>query len=328
MDRWLKGDRGVDTGPVFEWLTDTDGKWHSAESFPLAAARPAARHGLGQPHPLAWLLPHGWRPADRRQPRRECLRARPPHRGGHARRDRRAAAPAHLHRHGGPRPDPPLRTARRHRRESRGRQPGRARSRDPRRPAARVGASARADRRPAGEGRTAEAADRGRYDGVLPAAEQRDGGVVERVGVGSHRGRLGHARAAGVPGPGPAARPARATRPAAGARRPRGLPRRSGAAGSPEGPALDRRRAVASLRRRHPLEARPAQDPPPAARRPLPGAGRGHGPLRTPGRGRSAARGSAADEDLGGRRRAHRGRRGGRRGAAPSGATSRCCTAR
>ena len=116
---------------------------------PAAAERPAARHGLGQPHPLARLLPHGWRPADRRQPRRECLRTRPPRRGGHARRDRRAAAPAHLHRHGGPRPDPPLRTARRHRRESRGGQPGRARPGDPRRPRS-TNWSCRSSRSPSG----------------------------------------------------------------------------------------------------------------------------------------------------------------------------------
>ena len=49
MDRWLKGDRSVDTGPVFEWLTDTDGKWHSAESFPLPQRAPLRGTGLRQP---------------------------------------------------------------------------------------------------------------------------------------------------------------------------------------------------------------------------------------------------------------------------------------
>ena len=47
MDRWLKGDRGVDTGPVFEWLTDTDGKWHSAELFPLPQSAPLRGTGSG-----------------------------------------------------------------------------------------------------------------------------------------------------------------------------------------------------------------------------------------------------------------------------------------
>jgi len=31
----LKGDRSTNTGPPFEWLTDDDGRWHSAEMFPL-----------------------------------------------------------------------------------------------------------------------------------------------------------------------------------------------------------------------------------------------------------------------------------------------------
>jgi ABC-2 type transport system ATP-binding protein len=47
MDRWLKGDRSVDTGPVFEWLTDTDGKWHSAELFPLPEGTPLRATGSG-----------------------------------------------------------------------------------------------------------------------------------------------------------------------------------------------------------------------------------------------------------------------------------------
>jgi hypothetical protein len=47
MDRWLKRDRSVDTGPVFEWLTDTDGKWHSAEAFPLPAGDPLRAGGSG-----------------------------------------------------------------------------------------------------------------------------------------------------------------------------------------------------------------------------------------------------------------------------------------
>ena len=47
MNRWLKGDTSVDTGPVFEWLTDTDGKWHSADVFPLPARVPFLASGEG-----------------------------------------------------------------------------------------------------------------------------------------------------------------------------------------------------------------------------------------------------------------------------------------
>lgn len=33
--RYLKNDTSVDTGPVFEWVTDTDGSWYESEVFPL-----------------------------------------------------------------------------------------------------------------------------------------------------------------------------------------------------------------------------------------------------------------------------------------------------
>ena len=47
MNRWVKRDAGVDTGPVFEWLTDTDGMWRSAETFPLPSREPFRATGSG-----------------------------------------------------------------------------------------------------------------------------------------------------------------------------------------------------------------------------------------------------------------------------------------
>lgn len=37
LDRWLRGDAAVDTGPAFEWQAD-DGAWRSGPDFPLAPA--------------------------------------------------------------------------------------------------------------------------------------------------------------------------------------------------------------------------------------------------------------------------------------------------
>lgn len=46
MDRWLKGDARVDTGPLFEWASD-DGVARHADDFPLAAADPIIARGSG-----------------------------------------------------------------------------------------------------------------------------------------------------------------------------------------------------------------------------------------------------------------------------------------
>ena len=37
LDRYLKGDTSVDTGPRFEWLAE-DGAWRSAADYPLKSA--------------------------------------------------------------------------------------------------------------------------------------------------------------------------------------------------------------------------------------------------------------------------------------------------
>ena len=81
MDRWLKRDRGVDTGPVFEWLTDTDGKWHSAEVFPLPEREPLRASGSGSLAISPGAYPTGGGQADRRLPRpraRSSSTCRPP----------------------------------------------------------------------------------------------------------------------------------------------------------------------------------------------------------------------------------------------------------
>ena len=45
--RYLKGDTTVDTGPAFEWITDSDGKWHSSEVFPPPQSGTIAASGSG-----------------------------------------------------------------------------------------------------------------------------------------------------------------------------------------------------------------------------------------------------------------------------------------
>lgn len=46
LDRYLKGERRVNTGPVFEWV-DQDGAEHTGADYPLAAAAPVAAQGSG-----------------------------------------------------------------------------------------------------------------------------------------------------------------------------------------------------------------------------------------------------------------------------------------
>jgi ABC-2 type transport system ATP-binding protein len=46
FDRYLKGDRNVDTGPKFEWLAD-DAKWRSGGGYPLPAQPPLVGDGSG-----------------------------------------------------------------------------------------------------------------------------------------------------------------------------------------------------------------------------------------------------------------------------------------
>jgi ABC-2 type transport system ATP-binding protein len=46
LDRYLKGDRSVDTGPGFEWV-DQDGKEHSAPSYPVPSAGAIDVNGSG-----------------------------------------------------------------------------------------------------------------------------------------------------------------------------------------------------------------------------------------------------------------------------------------
>ena len=45
--RWLKRDGSVDTGPPFEWISDTDGAWHSAEQFLPVTRDPLVGTGSG-----------------------------------------------------------------------------------------------------------------------------------------------------------------------------------------------------------------------------------------------------------------------------------------
>jgi len=46
LDRYLKGDQSVDTGPAFEWV-DQDGKEHSAPGYPVASAGALTATGSG-----------------------------------------------------------------------------------------------------------------------------------------------------------------------------------------------------------------------------------------------------------------------------------------
>lgn len=46
LDRWLKRDSSVDTGPQFEWLAD-DGVWRSGPDFPLASSGTLEATGAG-----------------------------------------------------------------------------------------------------------------------------------------------------------------------------------------------------------------------------------------------------------------------------------------
>jgi ABC-2 type transport system ATP-binding protein len=46
MDRWLKGDPTVSTGPRFEWLAD-DARWRAAADWPLAPGPPLVAEGRG-----------------------------------------------------------------------------------------------------------------------------------------------------------------------------------------------------------------------------------------------------------------------------------------
>jgi ABC-2 type transport system ATP-binding protein len=47
MQRWLAGDRSVDTGPAFEWIAD-DARWRSTATFPPRAGRPIVAQGTGR----------------------------------------------------------------------------------------------------------------------------------------------------------------------------------------------------------------------------------------------------------------------------------------
>ena len=46
LDRYLKGDKGVDTGPRFEWISDT-GARHGADDYPLPQRAPLVATGSG-----------------------------------------------------------------------------------------------------------------------------------------------------------------------------------------------------------------------------------------------------------------------------------------
>ncbi len=51
LDRYLKGDRTVDTGPAFEWVDQTGKEW-SATTFPPAPAAPLSAEGAGGVLPI------------------------------------------------------------------------------------------------------------------------------------------------------------------------------------------------------------------------------------------------------------------------------------
>jgi ABC-2 type transport system ATP-binding protein len=46
MDRWVKRDRTIDTGPRFEWVSQ-DGVWHGASEYPLPQGPPLKASGSG-----------------------------------------------------------------------------------------------------------------------------------------------------------------------------------------------------------------------------------------------------------------------------------------
>jgi hypothetical protein len=47
LDRWLKGDKSVDTGPAFEWVSQ-DGAMHAADDYPAPQGPPLQFEGKGQ----------------------------------------------------------------------------------------------------------------------------------------------------------------------------------------------------------------------------------------------------------------------------------------
>ena len=75
LNRYLKGDRSVDTGPAFEWVSQ-DGALHGAGDYPAPAGAPLQFEGKGQLPLVAGR--HLGRP-DRRGPggqRRQRARSR------------------------------------------------------------------------------------------------------------------------------------------------------------------------------------------------------------------------------------------------------------
>ena len=110
LNRYLKGDRHVDTGPRFEWI-DQDGVKHSASDYPLKSSTPLVGTGAGT-LPLVNgggsgpVVPPPDRGGDRRARRERRGLARDqrgqrldPGRDGHEVGDRRAEGDADLQRH-------------------------------------------------------------------------------------------------------------------------------------------------------------------------------------------------------------------------------------
>ena len=115
--------RSVDTGPAFEWITDTDAHWHSAQIFPPVRSGTLRASGSGS-LPLTPGTPSGALIAA--TPSEVALERRDPGAERGAARARRAAAAAHLQRDGNARRRPRVRPARGRERGPGDRQPGHA----------------------------------------------------------------------------------------------------------------------------------------------------------------------------------------------------------
>ena len=143
MKRHLAGDKGVDTGPRFEWLAD-DAKWRSAERLPAARGRAARRRGLR--HARRQSGRRGVRDARRGRAGRQRGQRRRPAAGRRGAGGGRAEADADLLGHRAPR-RPRVRADRRPDARRGGRQPGHPDPVHARRRLAHDQAAARGDRR-------------------------------------------------------------------------------------------------------------------------------------------------------------------------------------
>ena len=188
LNRWLRGDAAVDTGPAFEWQAD-DGAWRSGPDFPLApagtldavgsgtlkiAARDSPARGLGRSASPARNAVRGALP---RPVRRRRRRAGQPARADDLSRPRHA------------RPHPPLRPDRRRRPQDRGGRPRHAAAGDARRPRAHGRATAGGDRAARRADVLAAPADRRRRGDVRAAAREGHGQRARGVGRAAARRR-------------------------------------------------------------------------------------------------------------------------------------------